>query len=300
MIVVLPAPDGPTRAVSRLSRSGEAHVVQDVLPRVGALRRGQGDRLQRGQRHLGGRRIAERDMVEDDLGGRSGRRRRAAVALLRERERHRVGPVLDQRLEVEYLEHAVKADQRRHQIDLNIGQCGDGPVKPIEQEREGNQRADLKRAVHDQAAAYPVNHRRRQRREQRQRDEQRTAVHRLDDADIPDLGRPAGEEVGLLARPAEELRQHRAGDVEALGHRRAHSGVELHRLPRQPLQLAPDQPGGNDEQRYQGQRDDRDQPGEVEHRAQYEDQLQRARHRRDQRRRQRLLRADHIAVQPAD
>ena len=32
----------------------------------------------------------------------------------------------------------------------------------------------------------------------------------------------------LVAGPAEQLDQQRAGDVEPLGHRRAHLGVELH------------------------------------------------------------------------
>ena len=106
--------------------------------------------------------------------------------------------------------------------------------------------------------------------------------------------------LGLLAGPSEQLHQHGARDVEPLGHRRAHLGVELHALPGQPLHPAADQPGGQDEQRDHDQGDDRDQPGQVEQRRQDEDQAEQVGKHAGQRGGDRLLGPDHVAVEAAD
>ena len=98
----------------------------------------------------------------------------------------------------------------------------------------------------------------------------------------------------------EQLDQHRPGHVEALRHGGAHLGVELHRFPGEPLQPAADQAGRDDEERHHHQRDDGDQPGQVEHRREHQDQADRVGDHRRQCRGDRLLRADHVAVQPAD
>ena len=108
------------------------------------------------------------------------------------------------------------------------------------------------------------------------------------------------ERLGLLAGPSEQLDQHGARDVEPLGHRRAHLGVELHALPGQPLHPAADQPGGQDEQRDHDQGDDGDQPGQVEQRHQDEDQAEQVGEHAGQRGGDRLLGADHVAVEAAD
>ena len=75
--VVLPAPDGPTRATSWPGLGGERDVEEDLVGRALVEHR---HRLERGQRHLLGRRVAEVDVVEFD-GGRApgdGRRPRAS------------------------------------------------------------------------------------------------------------------------------------------------------------------------------------------------------------------------------
>ena len=140
---------------SRATARGEAHVVQHVLPGTGPLRGGQRDRLQRGQRHLAGGRIPERDVVELDpqRGGGPG-----PVSLAAPGQRHRPGPLRDQRLEVEHLEHAVKAHQRGHHVHLHVGQRGDRAVEPAQQRRQRHQRAELEGTVDHQAAAKAVDH----------------------------------------------------------------------------------------------------------------------------------------------
>ncbi len=109
-----------------------------------------------------------------------------------------------------------------------------------------------------------------------------------------------GEQVKLVGRAAVQLGQHRAGDIEPLGHGGAHLGIQLHRLPGQPLQPAPDPAGRIQEDRNQHQRDERDQPGVEEHRGEHQHQLQHARDHRRQGRGQCLLGPDHVAVQAAD
>ena len=243
VIVVLPAPDGPTSAVSCPGGAGKRHVAQHRLGAARLLGHRQRDRLQRGQRHLAGPRVAERHVVEVD---RPGRRLAARRALARSGDR--AGLLLDQRLQVEHLEDPVEADQRGHHVHLHVGQRGDRPVEPGQQRGQRDQRAELEGVVDDQGPAHPVDHRGGHRGEQGQRDEQRAAVHRGDHADVADPGGPVAEHLGLLLRLPEQLDQHRAGHVEPLGHGRAHRRVQLHRLPGQPLQPPADQPGRDHEQ----------------------------------------------------
>ena len=96
------------------------------------------------------------------------------------------------------------------------------------------------RAVDGEHAADAVDDCSRQRRDQREGGEEHPVGHRDPDADVTDLAGLGGERVVLLLGPAEELREQRAGDVEALRHHRAHLGVGLHGLPRESLQRAPD------------------------------------------------------------
>ena len=72
VIVVLPAPDGPTSAVSCPGGAWKVTSRSTGCAGPGVLGRRQRDRLQRGQRHLAGRRVVERDVVEVDGRGRAG------------------------------------------------------------------------------------------------------------------------------------------------------------------------------------------------------------------------------------
>ncbi len=150
------------------------------------------------------------------------------------------------------------------------------------------------------AAADAVHHRGEQPGQQGDGDHEDHPVHVPGDADLADLERLGGEQLGLLARAPVELGQHRARDVEPLGHRGAHLGVELHGLPRQALQAAAEQAGGEDEQRDQHQADEADQPGQVEQGDQDDDQRQDVGQDAGQHAHDRLLRADHVPVEPAD
>ena len=65
--------------------------------------------LERGQRDLVGGRVAERDVVELDAERTLGQRDGA-------------GPLLDEGLEVEHLEDPLEGDERRHDVDTDVGQ----------------------------------------------------------------------------------------------------------------------------------------------------------------------------------
>ena len=128
VIVVLPAPLGPTSATMWPGATAQRHVVQhralaDLAVATAA------DGLQRGQRHLVGARVAEGDVVELDAerAGRHGRRR--------PRRSSTSGG------QVEHLEDALEAHQRAHDVDPDVGQRRDRAVEAAEQRREGHQRA---------------------------------------------------------------------------------------------------------------------------------------------------------------
>jgi hypothetical protein len=126
-------------------------------PRItGTFRRGQRDQLQRSQRHLVRLRIPEPHS-----------RHLHTRRFPRLSQRICGGPFGDQRLPVEDLEDAVKADQRGEDFQRQAGRGVQRPVQLRDQRDERHQRADLEHAVNDQRPAQPVHQRRDQRREQR-------------------------------------------------------------------------------------------------------------------------------------
>ena len=246
-----------------------------------------GDALQRGQRHLGGGRVAEAHVVELD-GDRAGRQRR------------RVGGVDDRRLEVEHLEHPLEADERRHHVDLHVGQRGQRPVQPVEVGGQGDERADAERAGDRHHAAEPVDERGGERGEQAERRHHDAGVHRRGDADVADPAGAVGERAGLRLRAAEQLDEQGARDVEALGHHLAHLAVEAVPLAGDVGEAAPDPAGGEHEQRQQGEREQRDLPRQDEHRGERRDDGDDVADDVGQRRRERLLGALHVGVEAGD
>ena len=166
-------------------------------------------------------------------------------------------------------------------------------------EHEGGDRAGRERARHREVAADQVDDRGPDRGDEAERDEQHAAVHRGADADVAHAARPARELVLVDAGPAEQLRDERAGDVEALGREVVHLRVQLHAFTRDRLQLRPEPARRKDEQRAGSSSvssvsfhssanmiDERHRdPDDVR-----DDGAERARHR--------LLRADDVAVEP--
>ena len=130
-------------------RGAEAHLVQDPGPGVPAFRRGQRDRLQRGERDLARRRVAERHVGELDLRGEGVGAAGVGAGAGVTGQGGRARFLRDERLEIQHLEHPVEADQGRHDADLHAGQRHDRPVDPAEQGGHGDQRADLEGAVND-------------------------------------------------------------------------------------------------------------------------------------------------------
>ena len=97
---------------------------------------------------------------------------------------------------------------------------------------------------------------------------------------------------------AEELGEQRARDVEALDREVVHLRVELHPLAGELLHARADAARGPDEQRQHEQREEREPPLEPEHDREHDREVDHVRHDRAERRRDRLLRADHVVVQP--
>ena len=105
------------------------------------------------------------------------------------------------------------------------------------------------RARDREVAADEVDDRGADRGDEPERDEQDPAVDRGAHADVAHAGRAAREAVALVVVPAEELGEHRAGDVEALDREVVHLRVELHALARELLHARADAARGHDEQR---------------------------------------------------
>ncbi len=217
-------------------RGAEAHVAQHVLAGVGPL----GHRAARWTPARPARprwrgRVPERHVVELDLGRRVAGRRPGLAASRSARASGR-SSMSGRRSSTSKTRSKLTSAVMTSTWTLDSAVIG--PYSRPSSSGQRDQRAELEGAVDDQAAADPVDRGGGQRGQQGQRDEQRAAVHGGDHADVADPRGPAGEHLGLLARAAEQLDQHRAGHVEALGHGGAHLGVQLHRLPGQPLQPA--------------------------------------------------------------
>src|SRR6478609_9569840 len=93
--------------------------VVEHLPAAATVTRG--DRLERGERDLVGRRVAERHVLELDAERTVGQGDGA-------------GALLDERLEVEHLEDALEGDERRHDVDAHVGQ---GRQRAVETGQQG-------------------------------------------------------------------------------------------------------------------------------------------------------------------
>ena len=220
------------------------------------------DLLQRGQRHLGGRRVGEPHVVQPHPEGPGGQRRR----------RRRLG---EDGLQVQHLEDPLEADERAHDVDAGVRQRGQRGVQPGEQQRQGHDRAGVEGAGDREPAAEPVDQRLRERGDQRQAGEEDAVDHRRAHPDRADPVGPVAELVGLGLRAPEELDQRRAARGEALGHLPGHRGVEVGRLPLQRRDPPPHAPRRQDEDRQEDQREDRHLPRQRHHDDDGQDELDR-------------------------
>ena len=101
----------------------ERHVEEDL---VGRALVEDGHRLERGQRHLLGPRIAEVDVVELDGGRPAG-------------NGDGIGLLVDHGGQVEDLEDPVERHQRRHDVDLDVRQRRERPVEPVQVGHQSDQ-----------------------------------------------------------------------------------------------------------------------------------------------------------------
>ena len=100
-------------------------------------------RLQRGQADLGGRRVAEADMVELHAQGPIG-------------DGHGIRGIAHERRQVEDLEDPLEAHEGRHDVDADIGQRGEGAVELGEEGDEGKEGPQRDGALDDEVAPHTV------------------------------------------------------------------------------------------------------------------------------------------------
>ena len=104
--------------------------------------------------------------------------------------------------------------------------------------------------------------------------------------------------MGLGLGAPEQLDEQGAGHVEALGHHLAHLAVEAVALAGDVGEASPDPAGRQHEQRQQGEGEQRDLPRQHEHRSERRDDGDDVADDVGERRRERLLGALHVAVEP--
>ena len=209
-----------------------------------------------------------------------------------------VGGLGDQRLQVEHLEDPLERHERGEDVDAHVGDRGERAVEPGQQRGEGEQGADRQGVVDGHHTAHAVDHGGRERRDEGERDEEHRAVDRDAHADVAHLGGADGVLLVLDGGAAEQLDEQGAGDVEALGHAGADLGVLHHLLVRQAGQLAPHQPGGDEEERDEREGAQGEGPGQQRHRDDDEHERDGVADDAGQHRRERLLRADDVVAEP--
>ena len=240
----------------QLTRPGDERDVVEHLLRGGLVQHGDG--LEGRQGDFLGPGVAEVDVVELD-GRRAGRDGRRARLLG------------DHRLEVQHLEHAVEADERGHDVDLDVRERGEWPVEPVQVGGERDDRADLQGTIGGEDAAPPVDEGGGERGGEQDRHHEHPRIHGLRDPDVPDASRLLLEAPDLADGLPEQLHEKRPRDVEALGHHRDHLRVEVVALAGDRLHAVAHPSGGQQDHRQQGQRDQGDLPGQQRHRDQGDD-----------------------------
>ena len=167
--VVLPAPEGPTRATSW---PGSTVTLTPCSTSPPARRSPLA--------------VASSEASDTSSPMGTGRRRRRARRPAPVGQRRRRPALVDERLEVEHLEDALERDERRHDVDPDVGQRGQGPVEPGEQRGQGQERPDRERPVDGHDAAEAVDQRGGQRGDEGQRRQEDGAVDGDLDADVAD------------------------------------------------------------------------------------------------------------------
>ena len=142
------------------------------------------DGLERGDRDLLGRRVAEIDVLELDRGRPT-------------RNIERARPLLDHGTQVGHLEDTVERHEGGHHVDLDVRERREWTVKACEVQRERDDRADQQRALRRLVSADAIHESCRQRGGEQQRRHEDPAVHRLGDANVADSASSTIEDARL-------------------------------------------------------------------------------------------------------
>ncbi len=180
-------------------------------------------------------------------------------------ERDGVGRIGDRGREVDHLEHPLERDERSQHVDPGVRQLRERLVDERDVRRERGQRARADRPRHREVPTDPVDDRGAERGDETEGHQQDPAVDRSGDADVAHAARPLREDVAFAVGATEELGEHGAGDVEALGGDVVHLRVLLHADPGELLDTRSEQPGRIDEERQREQREQREPPAERQH-----------------------------------
>jgi hypothetical protein len=154
---------------------GQRDVVEDVDAGAGVERQERRPLpLEGGDRHLGGRRVAEGDVVELDQATGSA-------------ERHRVGRVVDHPAGVEQLEHPLEGHEGEQDVDPGVREARQRPVDARDVERQRGEVPDGQRPVDHHLGAEAVHERGADGGDEAQGGEEDAAVEGAADADVADL-----------------------------------------------------------------------------------------------------------------
>jgi hypothetical protein len=202
--------------------------------------------------------------------------------------------------QVEHLEDALEAHQRRHHVDADVGEPLQGPEQTEQQRGQRQEGADRQLALDREVAAHAVDEGGRQRGHGHHRCAEDAGDQGDAHAEVAHSGRLAGEQGVLVGASAEQPEQHRATDVEPLGHHVAHVGVAVHLLAGEPRELAADDARGEEQEREQQQARERDLPAQRDHGNADHDDRDRVGDGAGQRGGECPLRPDHVVVETRD
>ena len=212
----------------------------------------------------------------------------------------RVRTVRHEVRKVQHFEHALEGHERRHQVDPRVRERHQRRIELAHERHHRDDVTDAEETLRGERPADPVDDRTPEGGDEPEEEVEGARVDGDPDAHVADARRLRAERVAFDVRAPEELGEHRAGHVEALLHRRVHVRVEVHLVARQVLKPPSDALRRQEEQREDDEREERDLPGQQDHRHDRDPERDRALHHRAERVRDGALRPDHVVVQPAD
>ena len=199
--------------------------------------------------------------------------------------------------QVDNFEDALERDHAGAELDRRARQPLQRTIELTEVRAKGHDGADGEGVLDDEPAAQPVDQRRADRADQPDDDKEARADHGAPDADVAHAFGALAEAFSLLVRAPEQFDQQRPANVERLVHVGVHGGVLVHGLAGDVAQHRTQTAGNQDEERHDQHADDRQPPLEGQHDGQDGDRLHDIGDDAGDGVADGVLRADHVVVQ---